>query len=179
MKNNFLKNKPIFGKFIKSTDGASAVEFAFVAPLFLSFVFAIIGHSIVSLQITYLDYATEEAASRIKVENVTSADINIFKEEVFCPAASILLDCDKIEIGMLSHPDYTRIQIWRTTNDTLGTFCYGTAGDIVLLHARYEISDIFKPLMFGLPNVATEDELYTNSKYFIAREPTVTNERNC
>lgn len=166
-------------KFLRhSEEGASAVEFAIIAPIFLAMIGGIMGHSLVSFQISQVDYITYKAATKLRIANSTVDNAEDFKNDVVCPMLSGLLDCSKLEVGVQAHPWLSYIQTY-SRRDISGQFCHGTTGDIVFISIKYELDPALKKLYFGTATVNADDVTHISSKYVVAREPVVTEDRNC
>lgn len=160
------------------TSGATAIEFAILAPVFLAFIGAIIGHSFVNLKISHLDYTAYEVGSQVRISDIDAVDLIEFRDEVVCPLAGVLFTCEAIEVGVQSDPSFTALQGWRTA-DLYGDYCPGTARDIVIIALRYKLQGIMKSLYFGFTDVGDNGDYYISSKYMVAREPTITTDRLC
>lgn len=176
----FLKSKIIklFGKFHRSTSGATAVEFAILAPLFFMVMGGILGHSFVNLKQSHLDYTAYEAGSQVRIEDIEAENIDDFRDEVVCPVASVLLSCDDIEIGVQSDVSFRKLSQWRVA-DFYNDFCPGAARDIVVVTMRYKIQGVFKSLYFGFTELGDGQDYFLSSRYIVAREPTIAKDRLC
>lgn len=161
-------------RFSKNRDGATAIEFALVGPMFLSLILGMSYHGLVSLQLAHLDFATYEAASVLRIANTTATDADSFKNLVMCPALSPVLSCEDISVGVDSTTTLADIGKWRGQN-LIGKFCPGTAGSIIAVSTEYRITGPLRHFYFGS---GSEDDgaLTLGSRYFIVREPTVSGE---
>jgi hypothetical protein len=81
----------------RSESGASAVEFALVAPIFIMLVFGVISFGIVFGQNLALDNAAREAARSAVVENRTCGQIETTATDA---AHSIAMDGDDVAVSI-------------------------------------------------------------------------------
>ena len=161
-------------RFARNRDGATVIEFALLAPVFLGGIFGMMYHGFVSLQLAHLDYATFEAASAIRITTTPATDNAAFKANVLCPEMSPVLDCTDISVGVVHTDQLADISTWRGQN-VIGQFCPGSAGDVVMISTEYRITGAFRFLYFG-SGATDENALTLSSRYFVVREPTVVGE---
>ena len=159
---------------IRNENGATAVEFAIISPIFLALLSGILYHSFVSLQLSHLDFAVFESASELKLRSTGITSVAKFKDSVVCPAAAPLLDCDKIRVGVDSSSDIREISKWRE-EDLIGKFCPGGPSDIVVVELKYEVVGPLRNFYLGMSKVEDE-EILLSSRYLVTREPTILGE---
>lgn len=176
--NYFFKIRQSIYSFFKKEDGAAAIEFAMLAPLFFTMIFGVLSHSFVNLQLAHLDYTVYRVASHIKINDITANSIEDFKEEVVCPTASILLNCDKVEIGIASSTVFNSLQTWRETS-LIGEFCPGEAQSLIFVDIRYEINGVLKNLYFGPAEHDKSKKTYLSTRYHVIREPIIADKKKC
>ncbi|QLF70534.1 pilus assembly protein [Peteryoungia desertarenae] len=169
-----MKRKGLALGISRDVSGATAIEFAILAPIFLSLVFGIFCQTLVTLQLSHLDYATYEAATELRLRSVSARNIEDFKTTVVCPAASPLLRCEDISVGVDSNPQVAQLSHWQG-KEFIGKFCTGTAGSIVAVSVHYTVRGMFSTLYFGA-STKENDVVTLRSRYFVVREPTVSGE---
>lgn len=174
----FSKIRHSFSSFFKKEDGVAAIEFALVAPLFFVMLFGVLSHSFVNLQLAHLDFTAYRVATHIKINDVTATGIEEFKEEIVCPTASVLLNCDQLEIGIAASPIFNSLQTWRETS-LIGKFCPGEAQNLIFIDMRYEVNGILKKLYFGPAQHDESEKVYISTRYHVTREPVVSDEIRC
>lgn len=169
-----MRRRTLLQCFARNREGATAIEFALVAPVFLGAIFGMMYHGFVSLQLAHLDYTTFEAASALRIDTTPATNAAEFKTRIVCPAMSPILDCEDISVGVESSKNMADIGKWRKQN-IIGKFCPGEAGDIILVSTEYRITDSFRFLYFG-SGASDENALTLSSRYYLIREPTVVGE---
>jgi Flp pilus assembly protein TadG len=124
--------------------GVTAIEFAFVAPIFALLFFAILEAGLISLTQALLQNAVNDASRSIKVGQVQSTGISQdqFRDAV-CEGGFGLIACADLIIDVETHKDFTSAQYEPPTNSQgelsqgLSNFVPGKSGDIVLVRALY------------------------------------------
>jgi Flp pilus assembly protein TadG len=148
--------------FLRETTGATAVEFALVAPmLFLTLIFIMsIGYMIFMNQA--LDYATQKAARQIRTGQVQTDAITTqtaFATQIVCPLLPSIFTCSNVivssqTLGTISsitgdgvYPyEYNQFVnaaktglIVPTLSNTATTFCTGSGSTFVYLQILYPV----------------------------------------
>jgi len=107
-----MRSAPLLRRFVGARDGATAVEFAFVAGPFLFMMFAVIEVALVFLLSTSLDAASDKAARRIRTgefqnANQTAADFTT----ALCGGMTWLAnDCaDSLTVDVRTYDDFASI----------------------------------------------------------------------
>lgn len=143
-------------RFKRSDDGATAVEFAIIAPVFMLITMAIIEVSLIFFATVNLDGAATEAARRIRTgQSQQTADPVTDFETTLCTQLDTMFDCAKLQKDVRTMGSFSAIQTAVNagvqydpiTGDpiTYG-FSPGASGNIVIVRVMYMWS-INTPLM--------------------------------
>jgi Flp pilus assembly protein TadG len=132
--------------FRRDENGAAAIEFAVIAPIFFFLMFVIAETALLFIAEQVMDNAVFETARLIRTGQVQGADMTEeeFEEEV-CDRMSVFVDCagtfyldvesyDTFEDMDLSQP----IDEDGETFEPPATFDFGEANDIVVVRAYYQ-----------------------------------------
>jgi len=133
--------------FKRSDEGATAVEFAIIAPVFMFIVVAIIEVSLIFFATVNLDGAATEAARRIRTGQAQqSGDALTDFTTTLCTQLDTMFDCAKLQKDVRTMASFSAIQAAVNvgieydpiTGDpiTYG-FSSGASGDIVLVRVMY------------------------------------------
>lgn len=155
--------------FAPSHQGSTIIEFAFVGPIFLLLLMAIMAHGFVAFQLSQLDQVAYTAASRLKTTVVEVDSAAELKTEVICPILIAMMDCNSVEVGVQAASSYNQINSWRTMSTITG-FDTGGPGDILIVHLSYKVPSIFQKAYFGYALTGTDEEIFLTSRYIVARE---------
>lgn len=148
--------------FVRETSGATAVEFAMIAPfLFLTILF-IISIGYMQFMAQALDYAAQKAAREIRTGNVQTASVTTqagFTSQFVCPLLPSFFNCSNVivqsqNLGSLSsvtsngsypnvyaqflNTNYSGLTIPTLSNGGT-TFCTGSGSDFVYLQVIYPV----------------------------------------
>jgi Flp pilus assembly protein TadG len=163
--------------------GATAVEFAFVAPfLFLTILFILsIGYMIFMNQT--LDYATQKAARQIRTGQAQSAAITssaAFAARAVCPFLPTMFNCNNVIVythdwpsnvsssGSYPYNVYTPFIDGSNTGlvvpplSTNNTFCPGGGSQYVFLEILYPV-----PFFMSFLSSSTIATTYNGQKYYM------------
>lgn len=132
-------------RFRDNRTGASAVEFAIVAPLFLALLFAIIETALMFFASQVLETITQDAARMIltgqaQAANYQQAD---FKTYV-CSQIPAIFSCANIVVNVQSSPSVSAISYSNTYDTSCNLvasqvqYSPGGPGDTVLLQVSYK-----------------------------------------
>jgi Flp pilus assembly protein TadG len=181
--------------FVRETAGATAVEFALIAPmLFLTILFIMsIGYMIFMNQA--LDYATQKAAREIRTGQVQSAGITTaasFASQTVCPLLPSIFQCSNVIVNSQTLGSFDSITsdgvypyeynqfinssktglIYPTTSNSSNTFCTGSGSTFVFLQILYPV-----PFFLSFLSSSTIAATYNGQKvYLIMSTATFLNE---
>lgn len=102
-KNSNGARKPIFERFRRNNEGATAVEFAILGLPFAALLFGIIEISIVFIITTNTEHALSEVAREIRTgefQNTGGDNAGDFKDAI-CDAMSGLGNCNKLRVDVV------------------------------------------------------------------------------
>lgn len=133
--------------FKRSDDGATAVEFAIIAPVFMFIVMAIIEVSLIFFATVNLDGAATEAARRIRTgQSQSSGNALTDFTTTMCTQLDTMFDCDFVQTDVRVMSSFSAIQTAvdlgveydATTGEpiTYG-FDSGVSSDIILVRVMY------------------------------------------
>ncbi|RXH35890.1 pilus assembly protein TadE [Bradyrhizobium nanningense] len=161
--------------FARDSRGATAVEFALVAPPFLALVIALIQTFLVFFAQQTLESIVRQSARLVMTGQVQSANMTqaVFKQKV-CDQIVILFNCSGLMVDMQVATS------WTSANTALPTLTYdgsgtvsnvwqynpGVPGDIVVLRIMYEWPVVLGPLGFNLSNLSDGNRLIMSSAAF-------------
>lgn len=159
------------GGFARAEDGATAVEFAFVAIPFLMLVFAIIELGLVFLVSLTLENAVMDVGRQIRTGQIQTAGgtASTFKTSV-CNKMSWLgaSKCSaNLQIDVQTYSDYAAGNTSASTGTVPTTMNWnpGAAGSIVLIRAYYTWPLITPLLNTGLQNSSGKRIIYAATAF--------------
>jgi Flp pilus assembly protein TadG len=126
----------------RDRSGASAIEFAFIAPLMLIGIFGILEIAFMFLATQVLETATQDTTRLIMTGQVKSTTVSkdAFKGMV-CEKAKVLLNCQNLYVdaqaySTMSEPNFdSPIESKKFVDNT--KFITGNRGDIVVVRTFY------------------------------------------
>ena len=129
----------------RATGGASAIEFAMVAPVFFVLLFGIIETGVLYLAQADLQYAVNNAARKVRTGQVQSGNVTqqAFRDAI-CSDISAVLSCNgNLSVDVVSYPTFTPANYQSplnadgTLSSNLNHYQPGTSGQVVLLRVVY------------------------------------------
>jgi Flp pilus assembly protein TadG len=167
-------------RFLRSGEGATAVEFALVAAPFLALLVAIIQTMVVFFAQRLLDEVVSQASRTIQTGQAQSSSLtqSQFTSWV-CQKTVILFTCGNFMVNVQSSGSFSSAS---TTTPTLTfdshgnvtnawNYQLGNPGDIVVVQVMYQWPVVLGPLGFNLSNLSNGNRLLVSSNVF-KREPT-------
>ena len=153
----------VFSRFLRRKSGATALEFALVAPWFFMTIFGMLEIALVGFAQTNLDFAVDETARRIRTGQVQALGLGeaAIRDEVCANFRRLVaMDCNNLYI------DVDRFADFNSTNNPVpidnGNFNATGIGytptvrnEIVLVRGYYEwrfITPMFQPILGNLNN---------------------------
>lgn len=156
-----------------SEQGATAVEFALIGPMFLGLMFAILETGLVQLASMQLDTATTEAGRLILTGQAQTQGLTREQfKKALCANVVALIDCDNgvlIDVKSstsgvpdLPKPTDSAGNVTATGND----WDPGAAGSVVVVRALYEYPVLIRTFGFDLADLADGKRLLVSTLVF-------------
>lgn len=153
-------------KFYKNKDGATAVEFALISPIFFGLIFSVFELGIFMTKVTLLDLAAAEASKQVYIGAATSGTVTAADlEETICDTVSFI-DSNCRGNLLLEMTPITNFRSIPTTDaqcidkDTLlrpvVTANPGSTGETVFIRICLTTSVLVPGLGFGLNMMKTD-----------------------
>lgn len=133
----------ILQRFTTSQSGATAVEFAMLAPVLLYVFMGIIEISLMFFAATNIDGAAIEAARRIRTGQAqTTGDAETDFSSTFCAGLSGAISCGSVFYDVRSVSSFSSVSLTTDTDPDTGDpitygFTAGGAGDITVVRTMY------------------------------------------
>ena len=145
--------------FNRDSSGASAIEFAIVAPFLLLLLFGILGIALIYSANQALENAVAQGARMIRTGQAQSGgfDATAFKTEV-CKHLTALLTCSNLKLDVRTFTNFAGSDLTNpldASGNLKPTFSYapGQGGDVVIVRAFYEW-DLPAKLSHTFPSIA-------------------------
>jgi Flp pilus assembly protein TadG len=159
-------------RFRRNRRGATAVEFALVAPVFFGLLFAIIEVALVFFASQVLETVTQDSARMIMTGQAQTAAYTQTQFKTYvCGKIGVLFDCTNgIYIDVQNYPAFTNVSI--ADPITGGNFVPpnnynpGVQGDIVVVRLFYQWPLIVTGLGFNISNLNGSKRLLTATAAF-------------
>jgi len=161
--------------FVRSQNGAAAVEFALVAAPFVALLVAIIQSALVFFAGRVLDETTEEASRYImtgqaSLGGMTQAGFGTY----VCNNTFALFTCSKFMINVQNYSDFssasttTPTLTFNSSGNVTNSWSYNTGnpGDIVVVQVMYQWPVVLGPLSFNLANLSNGNRLLVSTAVF-------------
>lgn len=137
--------KTIFKSFVKTTDGATAVEFSLVAIPFTFLLMGIIEISLFFAASNIMHGATSDAGRLVRtgqVQQYDQGDPQVLFETALCEHASVFANCDNIEYEVIAIDGFSDFSSHAAQYDEDGNFqpqgfTPGGTNDTVLIRTNY------------------------------------------
>lgn len=183
----------VFRRFLNTESAASAVEFAFVAPLFIAMVLAVGQIGLYFFYSASLVRATDAAVRLILVGtaanttqvvggNTTTITGAYFREKMLCPQLPGGMSCDNVidniqvidpmttTFASLENAQGTGLQAPASMNNANTTFCIGGSGSVVAVQIYYAMP------VLGLPWLTNGSTFNGQNVVFISATAVFKNE---
>ena len=147
-------------RFRDARDGATAVEFALIAPAFLAMLFAIIQTTLFLFAQQTLQNAAVEAGRMFMTGSAQTSGLtqSQFASDV-CPMVSALFNCNNLQIDVSTYSSFSSAStsapsLYNSKGQlqTTGTFSPGTQGEIMVVQLAYPWPIFGIPLGSVLPS---------------------------
>jgi Flp pilus assembly protein TadG len=130
----------------RDEQGSAAIEFAIIAPVFFFLMFVIAETALVFIAEQVMDDAVFASARLIRTGQAQAASMTKedFEEEV-CSRATVFIDCSGADffLDVKSYSTFGDMDLTQPVDDdeefdTVTTFDFGEANDIVVVRAYYQ-----------------------------------------
>jgi len=150
--------------------GATAIEFAFIAPVLFFALLSLIELGIMSMMSTSLDNAVIEAARRIRTgRDDAPASASAFEDLVCANMGGSVGDCrDRLVISVQKYAAFANAGT-AATSQPAGQFDKGGQNDIILVKANYKWPVVTPMLLSPYPQDGMEVTLA--SRFAFKNEP--------
>ncbi len=124
--------------FRRDQGGATAVEFAFVAPILFLALFSIVEVGMLGMMSSGLDNAVADTSRRIKTgRDDSAASTGAFEDQICARMGGNMTECrSRLTISVQKFDRFTDANAIVSTQPA-GEFNKGSAGDIVIVKANY------------------------------------------
>jgi Flp pilus assembly protein TadG len=148
-------------RFGRSRRGATAVEFALVAPMFFALIFAILETSLVFFAGQILEIGTQDTARLILTNQAQGVMTASQFQQNLCGRVSVLMSCPNVYVDVKDYPPGTAIPPADLAlpidshGNFVSNFTYPTTnpGDTVLVRAFYQWPLYVTGLGYNLANI--------------------------
>ena len=158
----------LFAKFVRNTVGATALEFAILAPIFMTSLFSVIEigyHAMVQSDLDALAY-------NFTMSIAISEDAGLTKEQVvdalICDQPVLLVKCSRLDVGVDAYNRFTFFDN-EITNNFTDTWKTGCGGATLVTELNYPTQNFVLPFVFG-DIVFKNGEKYHRARGLIKRE---------
>ncbi|TGE01237.1 TadE/TadG family type IV pilus assembly protein [Methylobacterium nonmethylotrophicum] len=150
-------------RLVSSSDGASAVEFAMIAPIFIALMLHILQCGLLFVAERVLQNATDSASRKILTGQVQSNQVSEsqFKSAV-CAKLYNIFDCSAVYVDVNAYSSFSGSSYNQPmlTYDSQGnvnntwSFNPGQDGKVVIVRVIYRWRVFGGPLTYAIPNTA-------------------------
>lgn len=172
--NKTHQSNRIIKRFASNPRGSALVEFAFVMPVFIGFLFVLIETSILFLNTSMMDIGLQSLKKMIstgEINNYSGNDQEKKMRERFCENLTALINCNNVQFDIKSFNNYSSIVMAQPiVNDLLNiqgfTRDFGSACSIVVVRAYYETFTTSVLLRADVQNLELMRSVITSSVAF-------------
>jgi Flp pilus assembly protein TadG len=148
-------------RFARARRGATAVEFALIAPIFLGLLIAILQTAIFLFAQQTLQTAALQAGRALMTGSGSTLTQTQFTNTV-CPIIQPLFTCSKLMVNVQSYADFAAANtsaptLTYNTNGTVSnswSYTAGAPGQVMVVQLIYQWSVVGGPLGFALSNLS-------------------------
>ncbi len=144
---------------VRCRSGATAVEFALVAPAFLALLYAILQTALVFFAQQVLQTATTQAARLIMTGQAQAANYTAAQfQQAVCTAATSLFNCSGIYVNVQTFSTFSSISMLNPVSSGVFSsskmsYSPGGTGNIEIVQVFYQWPVYAGPLSFNLSNM--------------------------
>lgn len=135
-------------KYVKNRKGASALEFAILAPLFFLLLISMLEVGFHSLVQSDLDSLTYNFTLEMSITEDFGVEQSAIVDRMICSQPTVIIRCDKITAGVDAYDRFTFfdneinnsfVDIWKT----------GCGGATIVTELNYPTQSFILPFIFG------------------------------
>jgi Flp pilus assembly protein TadG len=169
----FSSFRRLLRRFRRDRKGASALEFAIVAPIFLALLFAIIETALMFFAGQVLETVTQDAARQVLTGQAQNAGMSQAQFATYvCNQLPALFSCNKLTISVQSYPSFSAVT-FPNAFDASGNviaanvgYIPGGPGCTVLVRLFYPWQLFVTGLGYNISNFGTNQRLLTAAAAF-------------
>lgn len=158
----FLRRARDVSRFRRARDGATAVEFAMIAPAFLAIVIALLEVSYFLFAQQTLQTAAVEAGRLFMTSQGPSQAALLDPSSSICKIIQPLLSCGSVMVDVQPYDSFSNANAGTPTltydgqGNVTNTWSYaaGAPGQVVVVRLMYQLTTITGPLGFVLSNLS-------------------------
>ena len=153
--------KSSFRRFLRTSSGATAVEFAMVGPPFIALLYAILQTALVFFAQQVLQTATQQAARLIMTGQAQSGNYTAAQfQQAVCNNATSLFSCSGIYVNVQTFSSFSNVTMLNPIvngkfSSSGMSYSPGGTGDIEVVQVFYQWPVYSGPLGFNLSNTTT------------------------
>lgn len=162
---------------LADTRGATAVEFALLAPMFFYIIAAILQTSVIFLSSQVLESAVQDVSREIRTGRMHQGNggVDSFRTQVCSRLYGLFADCDGLHVRVVSDDQFDRLKVVVPVNMdcqdpcawTLGeTFTPGGGEKVVLVQVFYRYPVVIPTGPVGMSNLGNGSRLMGSSTVF-------------
>lgn len=163
---SFTSFRRLLRRFRRNRNGASALEFAIVAPIFLALLFAIIETALMFFASQVLETVTQDAAREILTGQAQKSNMSQAQFATYvCGQVPALFNCNNLSIDVESYNSFSAIS-FPNQIDAHGNFISsnlgynpGGPGCIVLVRVFYPWQLFVTGLGYNISNMSNNQRL--------------------
>ena len=154
------RRREIIARFRAAQNGATAVEFALIAPAFLAVIFAILQTTLFLFAQQTLQNAAVQAGRMFMTGSAQTSGLTqtAFNNDV-CPMVSALFTCSKLQINVAAYSSFSSAStaapsLYNSSGQlqTTGSYSTGSPGTIMVVQLAYPWPIIGLPIGSLFPN---------------------------
>jgi Flp pilus assembly protein TadG len=157
----FRRPAGVISRFARAERGATAVEFALIAPAFLGLLIAILQTTIFLFAQQTLQTAALQAGRALMTGSGSTLTQTQFTNTKVCPIIQPLFTCSKLMVNVQSYADFaaantsTPTLTYNANGSVSNTWSYtaGAPGQVMVVQLIYQWSVVGGPLGFVLSNL--------------------------
>jgi Flp pilus assembly protein TadG len=160
-------------RFSRNRRGATAVEFALVAPMFFALLFAILETAMVFFAGQMLEIGTQDTARLLFTNQAQGTMSQTQFHDNLCARVSVLMNCSNLYVDVKSYSSFTAITSANLalpidgSGNFVNNFTYQSSnpGDTVVVRAFYQWPLFVTQLGYNIANIARGT---SNSSYLLS-----------